>query len=754
LHWYWFCVQQTVRGFMPTYTVGSGKTYSTITAAFSAIPSNISGTGVHEVVVDAGTYLTGSSGMALSKSGASATDYIHLRAATGSEHNGTYSGVIIGRDNSWGSVLFSCSTAYTRISNIVFISQTVSTDPFTRADVVSIGAQNCRLTNVIGIGGGTAYLFNSAGANGSTTYINCIAARHISASTSPAIGFYLFANDVAYNCGAYETGQGFKASAGVDGLVRNCWAFKRSTDVSAVCFVKDTAGNSWLTSSNNASSDSTAPGSNSLTSLSAAQLAFVSVSTYNFHITSTSSLFGAGVDLSSIFTTDFDNETIRHWCIGPDDPPAPDPYQPTSSTPWTGQIEVGEKVSEAEAFSPKTRDGDASDTGRKSSNVRDVQDFSPVTQAGESSVSDYSETNVPDAEGYTPTERSKGRDVDGHSISGKLGQRTGFLSFMPELNGYGISPPGLGTGFYVPFLSESLGLGKEFRDLDSVGAKRINNQRRAMYNVPQGRIKVPVRSQDVVPLLQAHFQRCIGTTVIPGTTYYEFVPSKGRVDPMRGNGFGTGSFSSVGSSEAFSLSVYKGMGANEGILFKNGVIDRLTFKLHAMIEPTLEADFRFREGTIMATQASHPYGSYSQFSEFTPSNCNVDFLGLPVLSFEFTGDNRIENRFVTGANKPVHRFGQYELRGKVTVDLSKDVLRHFATAMSGSTFPVSATMYNAGHDQIVFQFPDCRMTEFPIGASDIYTVPFQAYMSEDGSTAPVNVKLWTKNYSATTFEPY
>ena len=39
---------------MPTYTVGTGKTYPTIHAALIAVPANLSGTGIHTIEVYAG----------------------------------------------------------------------------------------------------------------------------------------------------------------------------------------------------------------------------------------------------------------------------------------------------------------------------------------------------------------------------------------------------------------------------------------------------------------------------------------------------------------------------------------------------------------------------------------------------------------------------------------------------------------------------------------------------------------------------
>ena len=66
-------------------------TYATVTLAIAAIPSNLSGTGIHELVVDVGTY---TENVTISKTNGSAADYIILRGEFGKYYNTKINGNI------------------------------------------------------------------------------------------------------------------------------------------------------------------------------------------------------------------------------------------------------------------------------------------------------------------------------------------------------------------------------------------------------------------------------------------------------------------------------------------------------------------------------------------------------------------------------------------------------------------------------------------------------------------------------------
>ncbi len=291
------------------YLVGPTRTYTTIQAAIDAIPSNLSGTGIHNVVIDAGIYDTGFGQVLISKTNGSAVDYVSLECASGSEHRGSITTGV--RLTSLAATLSFASTSYTRLSNLVVITTAGGTaEPIQLSD-------HCLLVNVIGkTVSGRGFSFSGA----SATLINCLA---ICSSDNNAEGFNLSSNSIAYNCGAYGFRYPFLA-LGSSCTVINCWG--ANAGISSFNPKSDFGGGvgTWSAScSNNASTDSTAPGVNSLLSKTISQLGFVSTSAQNFHLTQTSILIGAGVDKSNIFVTDFDLETITTWSIGPDVQVAP-----------------------------------------------------------------------------------------------------------------------------------------------------------------------------------------------------------------------------------------------------------------------------------------------------------------------------------------------------------------------------------------------------------------------------------------------
>ncbi len=533
-------------------------------------------------------------------------------------------------------------------------------------------------------------------------------------------------------------------SASANRWVRNCVAYITTSSFGSGLFQT-----SSVAQSNNASKDASAAGSGSLTSITAAVFkSLVQTSPDFMNLADSSILKDAGITpqiagndhgIRGVSSTNPRPHSTGLVSIGADEISVPDTtvYTNTASSPWKGKSAPLSKVQEAKEFSPATDLGNSSSGRDKGGEAKEAKEFVPTTKQGDASPVQNSQNTTKEAAPYT--------------IKGKPGQRNGFISLMAETKGYGAVSQTLATGYRMPFFSESLQMQNAFRDLDVVGTSRANIRRRALYPTPQGKAEFAFRSNDVIPLLQSHFQRRIGTRTAIGTTFYEFVPSLGRVDVF-GSGWGTGSFQSAGSCEAFSLSVFKEY-AGSGIIFKSGITKGLTFKFNALLEPSVEAEIMFREGTVMATSAAQPYGTYSTLPHFAPSSCSVSFLGFPVIDLEINSEANIEMRNVVGDSRPIHKFGQHKVSGKIVADLSQDRANLFGSALSGSGFALSATLFNSPKDQIIFDMPNCTLTEYPVGYYDIFTIPFQAWASEDGSTAPIKVSVWTQNYSATTFQP-
>ena len=269
---------------MPTYLVKD--TYAIITLAEAAIPADLNGTGIHEIIVEASTY---SESVTISgHSNASATDYIVVKAKSGDEHKGVFDSKIIVTGG------IDVDTSYTRISDLQFGSQV-------RIDGTDIISKNILAKS------DSNFLFRAN--NGANIKFECCIAWAPAASN--AYGFYnqwpgTGQNVQCYNCLSHGFSYGFRYVG-----VTNCVVLEsRSLDA----FSANTNGDY------NASWDTTAPGANSIHNLTAGQAAFKNKDNGDFHIKFNSSLKAAGTPQTSLFTQDIDLEGIEQWPIGPDYP--------------------------------------------------------------------------------------------------------------------------------------------------------------------------------------------------------------------------------------------------------------------------------------------------------------------------------------------------------------------------------------------------------------------------------------------------
>lgn len=709
---------------MPTYLVGPGQNYATINAAALAIPNNP--VGLHEIVVSPGVY---NERVLIPSKGTTTTGRIILRPADGYEARGIFdsSNSVIIRPTSDGNPL---RIEHRRVT--VQDIQVTRAGTSTAFPIVSIGPltidlifENCLFkahSDVISIIGDTGRKF-----------YKCIVWNISGNSTRPA--FLDQGGSPTYvNCGSYGFRAGYVTASDVFGATcRNCWAAQggNATFVNGFSLV---AG----ISSNNASSDSTAPGPDSFTNVSEAQFGFVDASNGNFHITENSILYDSGLDVSSVFLDDFDLETIAIWCIGPDcfsvaDPPTPT----TSSSPWINQNEPHEKVDDAELKPNPTKSGESSQPRGPASKVRDAKAPSLKKQSPESSQGLSAGINAQDARPQTRTI--------------KKGYKDGFLTIMPENGGY-LATPTYGTGNRLPILWESLGYGMEFADLNTVVPSRQSRTRVALDYNPSGEIFFPTRTNDSIALFQSHFQKRIGTTPATGTTYYEFAANRDGIS-MSGSSFGTGSYNSSGNYSAFTVAAYKRIGSS-AYRFAHGLCDKIRFSFAANDEAYTRASMVFNNGTIVPNSAVYPLGSYSTLAPFPSQSISVDFLGLPIVGFEIESSNNIKTFKNVTSGSSVHRFGGYQVNGRAIVDLEKTSLAHVGSMLGGSAFSSSATLYNNERNRMILQMPDCRIKPFEMALnSNTLSMPFACYESEDGGTAPLTIKLWTTGYSATSFQP-
>lgn len=294
---------------MPTYLVGPTQTYTTIQAAINAIPTNLSGTGIHDVIIDAGVY---TEQIVISKINGTTNDYVHLRAAVGAEHLFDFnSGVRIVRPSTAGTnPTISASTRFSRYTNLNISRPAVGAQTGYALDLQDRGV-TCE--NVIFQSQGTALNIQFKEAN--HFFYKCLA--YNPAATDGSVGFRdnQSLQSLFVNCGSYGFSVGFYNGGLSSATFINCWAYKinpaGNTLFGPFLFVSPS-------SRNNASGDTTAHGPNSLTSVSLASMAFVDSASRNFHLQDSSVLIAAGADESARFTTDVDGVLIIIWPIGPD----------------------------------------------------------------------------------------------------------------------------------------------------------------------------------------------------------------------------------------------------------------------------------------------------------------------------------------------------------------------------------------------------------------------------------------------------
>jgi hypothetical protein len=137
-------------------------------------------------------------------------------------------------------------------------------------------------------------------------------------STGEARGFRTDTTNAAFfNCTGYNCVNNFSESgSGTDNVAKNCAGLGHAGGA-------DFSGTWHASSTHNASSDTSAPGSSALKSLTTSdQFVDVTSGSEDLHLKVGADLIGAGVDLSSDFINDLDGHArIVPWDIGADGVP-------------------------------------------------------------------------------------------------------------------------------------------------------------------------------------------------------------------------------------------------------------------------------------------------------------------------------------------------------------------------------------------------------------------------------------------------
>lgn len=267
--------------------------YATIGAALAAIPSNLSGQGEQEIVIEAGYYsevvdITGFSNE-------SSNDHIIVRAADGDESPGVLGGGVIVGSSVFNGDAFKVRSHWAEIKNIEVDYNATVQRGFRQTSAHNVTFLGCRAN------GGTGITADGFLISGNAKAINCISK---SGTSSNAYGFNAFNSNITftcYNCIAYDCKRrGFREDQYATMVCYNCVA------------INTTSGSDFdaaVTGNNNCSTDGSAPGVDSIINQTLASMNFVSYGV-DFHIDTDSILWNVGIDQSAVFTEDVDGNPM------------------------------------------------------------------------------------------------------------------------------------------------------------------------------------------------------------------------------------------------------------------------------------------------------------------------------------------------------------------------------------------------------------------------------------------------------------
>lgn len=281
-----------------TYLVGSDKPYVTVNQAINHIPSSLTGTKQHKLILDSGTY---SESININKTNPSSTDFVEITSTDMKGMNWDSSHAIF-QDNVHTRPIITVNTAYTKINKIELYDNSTNATPSTSA-VVYVNSPTCTISRCL--------LFIQSNRAGIFSNQPILVYSTVVASTNSYSGIYAFHNNGSsnfelYNCVGYTYGHAIYNQSGTMN-VKNTYA--NSSSGSAFYNVSGT-----LNQSNNASDDNTASGTGSLINIGTSQ--FVSPIS-DFRIRNNSVLFSVGTNLLSFgVTEDLEGRSFIFWSIG------------------------------------------------------------------------------------------------------------------------------------------------------------------------------------------------------------------------------------------------------------------------------------------------------------------------------------------------------------------------------------------------------------------------------------------------------
>jgi hypothetical protein len=349
----------------------------------------------------------------------------------------------------------------------------------------------------------------------------------------------------------------------------------------------------------------------------------------------------------------------------------------------------------------------------------------------------------------------------------------GWIAILPENKGWrGTSTLIRGNALFAD--SESMQINQDIKERPGkiVYGRAMKASNRVIgEQVPAGDVEYQFRSNDLPPICLAHFQKYIGTAyggagTLVGSSQFTFVPEKGAPN-FSGSAFGTGSYTSP-KGDAYTVGVVKKLfdtTENSGInaqWYKSCLVDQLMFTMAAGDDAKCKASFKSAYvdiGTALpaSLNPSSSFGSYSALPsfEFWTANLTMDGTVLEVNKLELTSKNNMDEYRVLGNKNPSkYRYGRTDISGSLDLDMPYDGMKYFGSLVGGSAFALSATMYNGTSDWVTFDMPNCRLKPMEVNfkggdQETAFSIPFCAYESEDGQTAPISLVVHTLTYGST-----
>jgi len=320
---------------------------------------------------------------------------------------------------------------------------------------------------------------------------------------------------------------------------------------------------------------------------------------------------------------------------------------------------------------------------------------------------------------------------------------------------------GTQEGYYLKAKELTVDSGQEFIENDDLivnGRGYKSSTRIKGASKPVASINSQIRSNDFAMIAMSNFQMYTGT-VESGTAEYTFVPSKCSPKFVRGSGYGTGGYTSDAGT-LFTVEITEKLNCEttgNGQVIQGAFCDELTFNAELNESVMVNASMKGRDfDEIDLGTATDPdnstYGSYSSNAAFSHFSGTLSFAGQTgyiVSSFSFTHANQTEGRIGLGSINPVkYSWGKSQVTGEIAMDLPDDATLQLGSMLSDTEFAITGTWYNSAHDRITVSIPRAKRQPFAIQHASgeevmTQTIPFRAFESEDGDTAPITMLITT-----------